>query len=392
MKNHALILLIRAKYDNLNHHQKSLVILVSGLIGLFAIIILFKCCLTYAANRNKLPIEPMIIRQGKQIIIPEHSPLRSQMAVKTIKMSTTPHIVSFPGIVEADPSRTVNILPPLTGRLITLNVQLGDTVEQNQVLAVIRSPDLALAYADNNKAKSVLKLTNEALKRARSVNRAGANSIKDIELAESSYIQAMAEFKRTTVTLKALSDKGFSLLNIKAPLAGRITALNYGQGSYVNDLTTPLLTVSNLNSVWVTAQIPENLTGAVSKNLAVEVFLPAYPEQILHGKVSFVSAFLEPDTRRNRTRIVFPNPNGKLQPNMFATVNIALTQPDQIIIPVSAILMNNDTTSVFVETTPWTFVRHAVELGAEDGGNVRVLSGLQAGDHVVTSGGVLVND
>ena len=54
--------------------------------------------------------------------------------------------------------------------------------------------------------------------------------------------------------------------------------------------------------------------------------------------------------------------------------------------------MNNDTTSVFVETTPWTFVRHPVELGTEDGETIRVLSGLKAGDRIVTTGGVLVND
>ncbi len=389
---HALISLLRTKYTSLSDRQKLVVTLLVALFSLLSMALLFKCCLAIAANKKNVAPEPIIIRQEKKIIIPKNSPLRSQMMIKTVKTSTTPHMVSFPGIVEADPSRIVNILPPLTGHLIALNVKLGDTVKQNQVLAVIRSPDLARAYSDHKKALSILKLTTEALRRTRGVNRAGANSIKDIDLAQNNYIQAVNELKRTKATLKTLGHNGFSLLNIKSPTEGRVTALNYGIGSYINDLTAPLLTVSNIKSVWVTANIPENLTGVVSKDLPVDVFLAAYPKQILHGKVTFVNAFLEPDTRRNKTRIAFPNPDGKLQPNMFATVKIALTQPNQVIIPLSSILMNNDTTTVYVETTPWTFVKRDVELGTEDGENVRILSGLNAGERVVTSGGVLVND
>ena len=392
MKSHALISLIRAKYAGLPHRHQHIVILCAALLGTVSIILLLKGCIAIAANKKNLTPEPMIIRQEKKIIIPKNSPLRAQMMIRTIKPSAAPHVVSLPGIIEADPSQIVNILPPLTGRLVALHVKLGDTVKRNQILAVIRSPGLAQAYADHNKARSLLKLARDALIRTQGVNRAGANSIKDVEIAHSNYIQALAELKRTTATLKTLGKNSFSLLNIKAPISGRVTALNYGIGSYINDPNAPLLTVSNLNSIWVTANVPENLAGVVSKDLAVEVFLPAYPKQILHGKVTFVSAFLDPDTRRNKTRIAFANPDGKLQPNMFATVKIALTQPDQIIIPISAILMNNDTTSVFVETSPWTFVRHEIELGTEDGEYVRILSGLGAGDRIVTSGGVLVND
>ena len=392
MKNHALISLIRAKYVSLNHQQKSIVILLAALLGMLSILILFKCCLAIAANKKNLAPEPIIIRQEKKIIIPKNSPLRSQMKVITVKASSAPHIVSFPGIIEADPSHIVNILSPFAGRLLALKVKLGDTVKKGQILAVIRSPGLAQAHTDHEKALSVLKLTTEALKRAQRVNRAGANSIKDVDMAQNDYIQALAEANRTKAILKTIGKNGFSLLNIKTPMPGRITAINYGIGSYINDPTSSLLTVSNIKSVWVTASIPENLAGVVSKNLAVEVFLPAYPKQILRGKVTFVSAFLEPDTRRNKTRITFPNPDGKLQPNMFATVKIALTQSNQIIIPISAILMNNDTTAVYVEITPWTFARREVELGTEDGENVRILAGLDVGERIVTSGGVLVND
>ena len=392
VKVHALILFIRARYTDFTLRQKSMVLFLIALLCGLSIICLFKYCFAITLHKRHLASAPSIVRLDKKIIIPEHSPLRSKMVIKTVSMNTSLHTVSFPGIVEANPARTINILPPFPGRLIRLKVGLGDAVKQHQVLAVMRSPGLAQAYSDRDKALSVFKLTSEALIRARRVNRAGANSIKDIEQALSNYDQALAEVKRTKATIKAVGKNGFSLLNIRAPIDGSITAINYGVGSYINDTSSPMLIVSNINSVWVTANIPESVTGLIAKGLPVDVFLAAYPKQVLHGKVTFVNSFLEPDTRRNKTRITFLNPNAKLQPNMFATVKIAIPLSDEIIIPISSILMNSDNTCVYVEISPWTFAQRDVELGTETEGNVRILAGLNAGDRVVVSGGILVND
>ncbi|MCX7117528.1 MAG: efflux RND transporter periplasmic adaptor subunit [Legionellales bacterium] len=389
---HTWIVTLRARYEKLPEEQKPIALILGILLGALCLFVVFKGLISLASLRKSTPPIPNSIHQENKIIIPEGSHLRSKLKINIVKSSNKPHIASFPGIVETDPAHIVNILPPLTGRLTELKVHLGDHVEQDQVLATISSPDLATATADHDKALSLLKLTTEALNRAQRVNRVGANSLKDIEIARSNYTQALAEVGRTTAKLQTLGKNSFAILTLKAPTKGRITAINYGTGSYVNDLTMPLMTISNISTIWVTANIPENLAGIVSANLPVDVVLPAYPKMILHGKISFVSSFIEPDTRSNKTRIVFSNPLGKLQPNMYATVNIAIPEPNQIMIPISALFMNNDTSSVFVETTPWTFVRQNVVLGMEDVGNIRILKGLKTGDRVVTSGGVLMND
>jgi cobalt-zinc-cadmium efflux system membrane fusion protein len=312
--------------------------------------------------------------------------------IKPIKATPLAHNVSFPGLIEAEPSKVINVLPPVTGRLIELKARLGQQVAKDQVLGVIESADLALAYADHDKALSALSFAHDTLKRAQQVHRAGGNSIKDIEAAQTSFLQAEAELKRTDATLKTLGQHTFSLLTIKAPISGQIIALNDGVGSYITDLTAPVMTIVNTDKLWVTAYISEKLAGAIQKNLLAEVSLPAYPGEYFKGTVTFVSSFLDADTRRNKTRIAFENPKGKFQPNMFATVKIAIPQPDQIIIPLSAILMSNDTTSIFVEQSPWTFTRRDIRLGMQDGDQVRILSGLKPGERVVISGGVLVND
>ena len=77
---------------------------------------------------------------------------------------------------------------------------------------------------------------------------------------------------------------------------------------------------------------------------------------------------------------------------MYANVKLATAQAGKLMIPTSALLMNNDSITVFVENSPWVFVRRTVTIGSEDGEQVSVLSGLAANERVIVRGGVLLND
>jgi membrane fusion protein, heavy metal efflux system len=101
---------------------------------------------------------------------------------------------------------------------------------------------------------------------------------------------------------------------------------------------------------------------------------------------------LEADSRRNRTRIAFANPDYALKPNMFATVSLRGPPSARVVLPSSALLMNNDRTTVFVATAPWTFERRPVEPLLEESSQVTILSGVKAGEQVVVKGGILLND
>jgi len=171
-----------------------------------------------------------------------------------------------------------------------------------------------------------------------------------------------------------------------------VTVIGNAAGAYINDTSASLMTIANLERVLVTAAVPENQIGAISRGQAAEIRLPAYPGLALRGVISYISAVVEPDTRRIRVRITLPNPDGKLRPNMFATVQVSSAAATRLVLPASALLMNNDSVSVFVETAPWTFVRRPVTLGSEDGETVQILAGVRAGERVVVRGAVLLND
>jgi cobalt-zinc-cadmium efflux system membrane fusion protein len=302
-------------------------------------------------------------------------------------------VLSTPAAVEADPARVDNILAPLTGRVMALKVRLGQHVVKGQPLLVLASGDFAQATSDAEKARDALDLAKKALERARGVQAAGGSATKDVEAAQSSYGQAEAELTRARARLYALSGgAGGADLVLKAPQHGVVTTLAIASGAVVSDPTATLMTVTNIDRVFVTANLAEGEIGRIGPGTAADMVLTDDPAHPLHGRVSEIDAVVQPDTRRQRVRIAVPNPGGRLLPNMYATVRFAVPAPGGVTVPQSALLMNNDTTSVLVEVRPWVFQRRAVKLGDETDSVARVLNGLSAGERVVVRGGVLLND
>jgi cobalt-zinc-cadmium efflux system membrane fusion protein len=339
----------------------------------------------------------LLVRQGGKIIVPEGSALRSRLSVQPATTQTVNPKLVLPAIVESDPARTAAILPAVGGRVLELKVALGERVVRGQTLAVIDSPDLAQAYDDNDKAADSFKLNEKLLARQVEQAKIGAASEQELDQARSNYAQAEAEYSRTQAHLKTLGVSADTKptsrwLTVTAPVGGSITTLAVTPGTIINDPTQSIMTIADLSTVWITAMVPVKDLAAISKNQDADVTLVAYPNRVLHGKVLFASDVVEPDTRRNKVRIAFANADRALKPNMFATVTLIGAQRSQVVLPSSALLMNNDRTTVFVATAPWTFERRAVDPELEEGTSVAIRSGVNAGDQVVVKGGILLND
>ncbi len=340
---------------------------------------------------------PAVVHQGERIFVPEKSPLRQRLTVAPAPAEASSAVVKAPGIVEADPARTVNVLPPGAGRVREVKVALGDRVQRGQVLATIDSPDLAQAYSDYDKAGAAALLAAKNLRYQEEQLRIGAAAQRDLESARNDNQQAVAEYERARVHLRAMGAAEDAqgegrLLMVRAPAAGSIIALSVAPGATINDDTQPIMTLADLSVVWVTALIAERDLGSVARNQDAEIAVDAYPGKTLHGKVLFVADVIEPDSRRDKTRIALPNPDAYLKPNMFATVTLRGALLERVVLPSSALLMNNDRTSVFVATAPWTFERRTVQPLLDEGTQVVIESGVTPGEQVVIKGGILLND
>ncbi len=342
-------------------------------------------------------VPAMLVRQGDKIVIPESSPLRKRLTVTPAHAEPVSAKLVLPAIVESDPARTAAVLTPLGGRVLEIKVALGDRVRQGQVLAVIDSPDLGQAYDDNDKAADTAQLTQKNLSRQEEQAKLGTASTRDLDQARSDNAQAVAEYARTQARLKTFGmpaerKQHSTLLSVLSPVSGSVTAVAIARGNMINDPTQPIMTVADLSTIWVTALVPEKDVAVVTKDQDAEVSLSAYPGKVLHGKVLFVSDIIEPDSRRDKLRIAFPNADVSLKPNMFATVTLAGPQESRVVVPTSALLMNNDRTTVFVATEPWTFERRSVDARLEEGPTVALGSGVKDGEQVVVKGGILLND
>lgn len=289
------------------------------------------------------------------------------------------------------------MLPPVAGRVVSLKVQLGERVANGQELLVLDSGDLAQAFSDDEKARTMLTLTKAALDRQTGLEKIGGAAIKDREQAQSDYAQARAEFERAETRLRSLgvspdqADKS-RLLSLKAPMAGSIIDLQVAPGAFLNDPTAEIMTIADLNTVWVTADVPESDTAFVTKGQAVDVAFTAYPGEAFKGRVLFVSDVVDSDTRRTKVRIAFDNADMRLRPGMFASVSFYAPTQDVPVVPTSALVLKDDLNQVFVETAPWTFEARTVDIGFQEGDQVVLTSGVKAGDRVVVRGGVFLGD
>ena len=340
---------------------------------------------------------PNLVRDGSRVTVPEGSPLRGKLTIGTVAQQQIERKLQLPAIVEADPARTVKVLTPVAGRLIDLKVQLGERVEHGQELAVIDSSDLAQAYADEDKARSAVKMTKQTLDRAVALEKYSAGSVKDRQQAENDHAQAQAEFARAQSRLRAIGvsadpKEAGRVLSLKAPVSGSVIDLQAARGAYLNDPTAAMMTIANLAEVWVTANVPENDAALVMQDQSVDVVFTAYPSEVFKGQVLFVSDILDPDTRRIRVRIAFQNPDMRLKPNMFANATFMTPKQTAPIVPTSALVLRNETDQVFVEVAPWTFEARAVEIEFQQGDQAVITHGLKAGERVVVKGAVLLND
>ena len=328
--------------------------------------------------------------------VPAGSPLRTRLAVETVGGGVQPAVIELPAQVEADPARVANVSAPLTGRVSALKVALGQAVRKGQVLAVLASGDTAGAYADRDKAEDALDLARKALVRAKGVQAAGGSAQKDLEAAQSAFNQAQAELTRAQIRLAALNGgaKGAAAhdLLLTAPQTGVVLTLAVAAGQQITDPTAVLMTVANVERLYVTADVPESQIGEFQVGAPASVVLAGDRDHPLQGRITQADAIVQPDTRRQKVRIALSNPGGRLLPGMYATVRVNGRLNGGVIVPQSALLMNNDAVSVLVEVRPWVFQRRAVMIGDETEENARVLSGLRPGERVVVRGGVLLYD
>ncbi|WP_025886044.1 efflux RND transporter periplasmic adaptor subunit [Asaia prunellae] len=370
-----------------------------GLAAFIAIVLLGIVITIIHEHGGPRPGRPLaqLTRENGLVIVTDDSPLMKRLHVEPVKASILAHGLRIPGMVEAEPRRSFNILTPVTGHVIKADLQPGQIVHKGDVLAVLASGDLDQAYADLMKSRAQQTYEERVVKRAQDVLAIGGNARKDLDSALNDLAQAKAERQRAERRLESLNSRtdqdGEGLVRLIAPVDGLIASTTLAPGVNVTDATAVQTVVLDISQVQIDAEIPEDSVGIVSLGQQMTARITALPGRHCSAPIQSIEPALHSDTRRVIAHISCDNTDGQLRPNMFADIEIAVKQPEMVIIPKTALLMNNDRLTVFVQDrAPMHFRRRAVTVSYDEGETVRVLSGLEAGETIVTRGAILLND
>ncbi|MEO8165962.1 MAG: efflux RND transporter periplasmic adaptor subunit, partial [Betaproteobacteria bacterium] len=180
-------------------------------------------------------------------------------------------------------------------------------------------------------------------------------------------------------------------LVIRAPIDGVVTELDAREGMTIMS-GAALFRINGLSTVWINAEVPENIAALVRPGNAVEVRTAALPGTTFKGRVSAILPEVAAATRTLKVRIEVANPGGRLVPGMFATINFAPSAKQKaLLVPTEAVIQTGERTVVMVAQGEGRFTSIDVEVGVQADGQTEIRKGLEAGQKVVVSGQFLID-
>jgi membrane fusion protein, heavy metal efflux system len=307
--------------------------------------------------------------------------------------------------------RTARLGAPASGRVVTVHVQAGQRVSRGQALVTLQSVEAGTARADYAKAaaelagrRSAATYARTARERAERLLAAKAISRQDVEralsddaLAQSTLAQAEAEVTRTRGALSQLGVSAASAsgtMVVRAPNDGVVLSRDAVPGTVV-DAGAPLVTVSDVSTLWLDIATPERAASALATGSRVRFTVAAFPGDTMSARVVSVGGALDSATRTVPVRAAVENGRGRLRAQMYATAWVEGGAPSsRVVLPESAVMLLDERAVVFVAHPDGRggtrFERRDVTTSAAGGGMVQILSGLKAGELVVIDGAFAV--
>ena len=176
------------------------------------------------------------------------------------------------------------------------------------------------------------------------------------------------------------------LIEVRSPVAGTIIERTVSTGAVVTP-SDSLYVISDLRSLWVIAQVPEQHLSLLRSGLTVEVSVRAYPDKTFPARITYIGDALDPETRTVEVRCELNNPGRQLKTEMFATLTIHTGGSREAVVAPLEALQNVDGEEVlFVPEGEYSFRARRVRVGRHSGSVVEIVSGLQAGEKVAVAG------
>lgn len=329
---------------------------------------------------------------------------RARIHVASVERAAFRPTVEVSGTVQFDGDSSTQVLAPISGPVTRLLVQPGAVVVAGAPLAEVASPDFGADLAAYRKAEADARNAMRIATRDSALFANDALARQDLEQAQTDAAAAVADRDAALDQLRAIGvdsatiaaireGRPFTLQQgvIRAPIAGTVVERLITAGQLLQAGSTPCFTIARLSTMWVMANVFENELPDVHVGDPA-LITPTAGGATLHGRIDYVGALVDPDTRATAVRIVTRNSDDALKQAMYVRVHIqSRHERTGLLIPVSAVLRNEENLPfVFGVGADSTFVRRPVRLGSRVGERLEVTDGLSSGDHVITEGGLFL--
>ncbi len=315
---------------------------------------------------------------------------KASIAIQAVGPGSIQSVTRFQGEVRFNEDRTAHVVPRLAGVAEAVPANLGETVRQGQLLAVVASTALS-------EQRSELLSAQRRREAAKTTYDREKKLWEDKISAEQDYLQAQTALQEADIALQNARQKleavgaggkvgggtGLNRFEIRAPFDGTIVEKHLALGEAVKE-DASIFTVADLRTVWAEFAVSPKDLEAVRVGQKVVVSSSAFESKV-EGTVSYVGALLGEQTRTARARVTLGNPKGAWRPGLFVTVAVlGDSQAAPLIVSADA-LQTVDNKPVVFKAVPTGFVSMPVKVGRNDGTNVEVLQGLEAGDKIASS-------
>lgn len=330
---------------------------------------------------------------------------RNPLQLATVTRTRLAHDIEVVGSVSYDANHFARVGPLIVGRIVNVQVALGEKVRAGQVLAELESAEVGQAAAAYLTAQAATGAARANLRRERELADRRVSSERERELAQA---QAAADEASLAASIQRLRTLGLRPEDIRdldrsgarpihvplvSPLNGSVLTRLVSIGQSVQP-ATDAFTVANLDRLWILLDIFEKDLPSVYVGQKVDVRTEVYPGRTFPAQVAHVGQIIDEKTRTTPVRIQFDNTSGQFRPGQFVSATLlgdpAHSVHEALSVPRSAVFSIEGKSMLFVCSENSGFVKRRIELGASGGGMVEVRSGLQAGEQVVVDGAFLL--
>lgn len=279
------------------------------------------------------------------------------------------------------PQRTVNIVPNEPGQLMKLLFKDGQTVETGTPLAVM---DNRIAQAQVQSSQATYDADMLNLKRTESLANRSLDSMRSLEQAQSRAAVSQSDLM--------INQRKLDQLTLRAPFGGTLGAHAVDEGAYLNTGQT-IVRLDDTSQFEIEFRMPATVAPLMKDGMPIHVRLPGRDDELDSvGKLSFIDPVVSTDSRSILLRALVPN-KGVLRSGLFVHVRLDLdAHDDALVVPVSAVLLELGGSYAFVVDAKNIARRRLVQTGLSDDKLIEIVSGLKAGDKVVTVGQFRLSD